>query len=251
MFFRNTVYQLKNLLALELNCDAWDFDRGANLVTKSVAAEGRRTYINEPWFFHMVTMGSNVVITADERMHGFLREFVNVKEGFRLFEMPNLRRVDQELRKYGYTLTKTHHMFLPRYEFEVKGSFHTKWFEDKEIEIFAGDPRFLNALSDPRFNTPDRLAVCAYVGDQLAGMAGAREDAPDWYQIGVDVLPEYRKRGIGEFLVGTISAEVIRRGKIPFVSASLGNLRSQNIAISYGFRPIWVEVGAQKAEEQE
>lgn len=251
MLFRNTVYQLKNLLALEHNCDPWDLDRPKNLVTTSVIAEGRRTYSKEPWFFHMVTMGSNVIITADERLHEFLWKFVDVKDGYRLFELPNLLRLEDEFRKYGYGLTKTHHMFLPRYEVQTKGHFETKWFEDKEIEQFFGDDRFPNAICAPDCGTPHRLVVCAYVGGQLAGMAGCREDAPDWYQMGVDVLPEYRKRGIGEFLAGAMSEEVIKRGKIPFFGTTLGNTRSQNIAISYGFRPIWVEVGAQRLEERE
>ena len=42
----------------------------------------------------------------------------------------------------------------------------------------------------------DKLAVGAFDQGKLIGLAGCSADCETMYQIGVDVLPEYRKRGI-------------------------------------------------------
>ena len=88
--------------------------------------------------------------------------------------------------------------------------------------------------------------MCAYDGDDIMGMAGSSEDAPGWQQIGIDILPEYRSRGVGTYLVSLLKQEIINRGDIPFYGTSVSNYHSWNIAINCGFRPAWVEIGAEK-----
>lgn len=75
------------------------------------------------------------------------------------------------------------------------------------------------------------------------GMAGCSEDAPHWLQIGVDVIPEYRGRGVGAFIVNSLKNEVLRRGDIPFYGTAAANIHSQNIAIKCGFKPVFTEIG--------
>lgn len=49
---------------------------------------------------------------AEECLHPFLKEFIKERAGHWLFEIPNLKPLEKELNKYGYTLTGTYHMFL-------------------------------------------------------------------------------------------------------------------------------------------
>ena len=78
------------------------------------------------------------------------------------------------------------------------------------------------------------------------GMAGCSEDAPHFLQIGVDVFPKYRGRGVGTFLALLMKNEIIRRGEMPVYGTAAANLHSQNIALNCGFRPVWVEMEADK-----
>ena len=52
-----------------------------------------------------------------------------------------------------------------------------------------------NALCEKRKHL-DVLGVGAYDGEQLVGLAGCSADCDTMWQIGIDVLPEYRRQGI-------------------------------------------------------
>lgn len=244
---RKNLEELHKLLALEFNCSSEDFLKTENILTEPALHEGRRIYSPEKYFFHMVTTGENAVITAERRLHPFLSEFLKGRTGHFLFEIPNLLPLEAELNKYGYTLTQTCHMFLPCCDTLPVKQYPVRWFYDKEIHQFYGDKRFPNAIC-PEFKPqrPDRIAVCAYDGEDIMGMAGSSEDAPGWQQIGIDVMPEYRSKGVGTYLVTLIKQEILKRGDIPFYGTSVSNYHSWNIAINCGFRPAWVEIGAEK-----
>ncbi len=246
------IEQLKKLLAIELNCYPEDFSKDENIITIAVANEGRRIYQAEPYFFHMATIGKNAVITADVQLHDFLYKWAADNQGFWLFELPNLLPLEQELNKHGYTLSQSHHMFLPEANVDPKALLKTEhinnvWYRDKDIHQFYGDERFPNAIcSEYLPHRPDTLVLCGYINGELAGMAGCSEDAKGWQQIGIDVIPKYRSKGVGAYLVATLRNEIDKNGDIPFYGTSLSNLHSWNIAIKCGFRPAWVEIGCKK-----
>ena len=135
-------------------------------------------------------------------------------------------------------------MFLPKTKVELKNHYPTKWFYDKEIFCFYGQKQFPNAISKSfNKNRPDKIVVCAYDGETIMGMAGCSEDAPKWYQIGVDVLPQYRNKGIATYLVILLKDKIIKQGNIPFYGTTLANYSSWNVALKSGFTPAWVEIG--------
>ena len=241
--------ELKALLAVECNCSPDDFGRENNVITLSAANEGRRIYQKEPFFFHMATLGTNAVITADERLHPFLREWAADTTGHWLFTQQSIPPLEKELAKNGYTIGCSHHLFLPQEDIRPQGDFPLKWFEGEEIHRFYGDKRFPNAICSEYIpHRPDTIVVCAMNNDEIMGMAGCSEDAKGWQQIGIDVMPKYRSKGLGKCLVATLKNEILRRGDIPFYGTSLSNLHSWNIAIGCGFRPAWTEIGCTKIE---
>ena len=56
-------------------------------------------------------------------------------------------------------------------------------------------PEWGNALCEKRKHL-DMLAVGAYDGETLIGLAGVSADCDTMYQIGIDVLPSYRARAL-------------------------------------------------------
>jgi len=68
------------------------------------------------------------------------------------------------------------------------------------------------------------------------------------WQIGVDVLPEYRKKGVASALTSNLAVEILNREKAPFYCCAWSNISSVRNAIKSGFRPAWVEMTA-KSEE--
>ena len=93
----------------------------------------------------------------------------------------------------------------------------------------------------------DVLGVGAYDGDTLVGLAGCSADCRDMWQIGVDVLPEYRRQGIASVLTSTLMREILNRNKVPFYCTAWSNVRSVRNAIKCGFVPAWVEMTAKLA----
>lgn len=250
---------LFRLLSLEYNCTPEAFSWSKNRLTLPKLREGRRMYSSKPYFFHMVTLGGCAVITADACLHPFLRDFMAGREGHWLFELPNLLPLERELNRFGQTLTQTHHMFLPhsagtpKETLAPRGDLTIRRLEGDAILPFYGDPRLPNAICpEPLPHRPDRVVICAYDGDRLLGMAGCSEDAPGWMQIGIDVIPEARSRGIGTHLVALLKEHITQSmGAIPFYGTSLSNEHSRNIALNCGFRPAWVEIGSTRMESSE
>ena len=250
--FKAYYEKLLKQLALELNCTPSDFRAKETVITLPALHEGRRSYSPGMPFLQMATCGMNTVIMADECLHEFLHELAKDKDaqGHHLFEFDNLTKLDEEVKKYGYQMYHTHHMFLPCGSVSAEERFRVKWLYDDEIRPFYGDPRFPNAIAfpEPCPVRPDRIAVIALDGDTIMGMAGCSEDAPHWQQIGIDVLPKYRSRGIGSCLVTLLRNRIIEIGDTPFYGTAAANVQSQNIAVKSGFKPAWVETEARKIE---
>ena len=107
-------------------------------------------------------------------------------------------------------------------------------------------PEWSNALCRERREL-DVLGIGAYDGGRLVGLAGCSADCETMWQIGVDVLPEYRRNGIASALTSRLAAEILERGKIPFYCSAWSNLRSVRNAFKSGFLPAWVEMTVKPA----
>ena len=107
-------------------------------------------------------------------------------------------------------------------------------------------PEWSNALCKERRDL-DILGVGAYDGNTLVGLAACSADCEAMWQIGVDVLPEYRRQGIASALTSALAKEIINRDKVPFYCTAWSNIRSVRNAVKTGFVPAWVEMSAKPA----
>ncbi|MBR4760693.1 MAG: GNAT family N-acetyltransferase [Lachnospiraceae bacterium] len=238
-------------LSHELNCDPDDFLKEENVITTPIVHEGRRRFSDQAYFLQMATFGGNAVISANEALHPWLYEWVKDKKGFWLFEQHNFFELETQLRKHGFKMAQTHHMFLPDPgPSDMNTDLQIKWLEQEDISQYYGKPEFSNALCDKFYpQRPDVLAVVALDRDVIMGMAGCSADAPKMWQIGIDVLPAYRGRGIAKILVSLLKDEVFRRGALPYYGTSLSNLASWKTALACGFIPTWIEVESREIED--
>lgn len=241
---RQLLQRLANQLAIDFNCSPEDFFRNETVLTTPACRSGRRQYIEGAFFFQMATLGGNAVLSADQRLHHWLSDYCRNRPGHILFEHQHLVAIDAALQQYGKALWQSHHLFLPDRDLpDPKPDFSLRWFEQQEMTPLYEKNLFPNALCE-RFlpQRPDVLAVAACDRGRIVGLAGCSADAPDFWQIGIDVMPDYRGKRIGQTLVLLLKNEILRRGKIPFYGTSLSNLYSQNIAQNTGFFPAWVEI---------
>ena len=122
----------------------------------------------------------------------------------------------------------------------IKCGYELRVLESKDFsELYL--PEWSNALCEDRKEL-DVLGMGAYHGDRLIGLAGCSADAEMMWQIGVDVLPEYRRQGIAAALTSGLAMEIMKRGRMPFYCSAWSNIRSVRNAVKSGFVPTWVEM---------
>lgn len=234
--------------AYDCNCSAEDFLSCKNTFTRSVKNEKARKYLPLPFECDMVSYGSCVVAQTGERVEGAVREYLSRTPVEHCFEAPNIYLLDKMLSPFSLRTCYMAEYFLPdlNYLKLQKCDCETKVLMPDDFKNLY-TAQWSNALCSERKEL-DVIAVGAYDGDILVGLAGASADCEGMYQIGIDVLPEYRRRGIAAALTSRLALEILNMGKVPFYCAAWCNIKSVGNAIKCGFRPAWVELTARNID---
>lgn len=251
MYSKTEIVQIaKKQLALDYNCKLCDFEKEKNTIVENNLINGRRIYDHDGCFLKILCFGGKAIINASPKLIPWCEEKLLNRDAAWLFEYPKLRAIDNKLQEFGHEIADIHHYYLPHPGVsKPEPSIDVKWYEAEDILQFEGDDRFDEALLFDKKN-PDMLAVVAFDGDNIMGMAGATGDSETMWQIGINVLPEYRGKGIGTTLVALLKNEVLKRGKIPFYGTVESHFHSQNIAINAGFFPVWAELYSENKEAE-
>ena len=230
--------------AIDCSCEPEDFLKTENVITNASADPRARAYLPRPVECDLVSYGSNVVAQVSERVRDAVTGYVNAYPAQRAFETPHLYALNDALAPFGLKSCYIAEYFLP--DVDAVRAFPCPY----EVRLlgpadFAGlyTPEWSNALCNDRKHL-DVLAVGAFYGDALVGLAGCSADCGSMYQIGVDVLPGYRRRGVAAALTSRLALEIFALGKVPFYCAAWCNLKSVGNALKCGFRPAWVELTA-------
>lgn len=240
--------------AYDSNCTPDDFLREQNLVVLSRAHEKARSYLKLPFFCDFVSYGNNIVASVSSEIQDFVsdylaREMAANRTSYESFLTPRLHLLTEEFRRYGKMTCFMAEYFLPDVDLlkPLPCTYEIRLLTPPEFAHLYHGP-WRNAVCEERKHL-DVLAVAAYDEDQLIGLAGCSADCDTMWQIGIDVLPAYRRQHIACALTSRLAIEILSRGKVPFYCAAWSNLRSVRNAIKSGFRPAWVELTAIGCDE--
>ncbi|HEY8601309.1 MAG TPA: GNAT family N-acetyltransferase [Thermomicrobiales bacterium] len=236
-------------LAATFACDpaAWSDER--NTIVAATALPGRLRFPIPSRPFLLASCGAGAVISCHESRLGWARAELAPQGRDALFSLPLLAEIDRQLRRDGQRL----HGPLLRFACDednfrpapppdgITLTLHQG--EDiRELYVYRG---FENALEyDHASPRPDVLAVAAWQGQSLVGIAGASADSDDLWQLGVDVATAARGVGVGRALVGTLTDAVLAAGKVPYYSTTVAHLRSAAIALGLGYWLAWSDLFA-------
>ena len=234
--------------AEDLGCCPQDFLKSENVVVISRENPRARKYLELPFECDLVSYGTNIVASVSAELAEAVKNYINSYPAEHCFETPNIHVLDNILQKHGLKTCFMAEYFLP----DPKRIPRLECGYDIRLlskEDFGGlyRPEWSNALCEKRKHL-DVLAVGVYDKDRLIGLAGASADCEDMWQIGIDVLPEYRRRGIACTLTSSLAAEILKRGKVPFYCAAWSNIKSVRNALKSGFYPAWAELTAKSCE---
>ena len=193
--------------AEDIGCKPEDFFSGSNTVVPFRLGKNAKKYYKLPVGCNLISYGNNVVAAAGDELFEIVQEYINKFEFYHCFETPNMYWLNKRIEPLGQTVCFMAEYYLP-------------------------DVNRLTALS-----TPYELRVLNQ--DDLAGCSA---DADEMWQIGVDVLPEYRRKGIASAITSRLAVEILERGKVPFYCTAWSNMRSVRNAVKSGFIPAWAEM---------
>ena len=233
--------------ALEANCSPEDFYRSENIVTISTENKGARRNLELPAYCNLISYGSNIVASVNPAIKETVEKYLEQFEPGHCFGTPNIYLLNDAFRRDGMCICFMAEYFLPDVNAlkRRKCSYPLKVLEQKDFsDLYL--PTWGNALCEDRKQL-DVLGVGAYDNRKLIGLAACSADCDDMWQIGIDVLPEYRRQGIASSLTSNLAIEIIDRGKVPFYCCAWSNLKSVKNALRSGFVPGWVEMTVKDA----
>ena len=228
---KQIVQEAKKQLAVDLNCKPENFDRPGIFFCPAADLPGRRPFPRREVAFDMATYGIGTVVSVSDFLLPQLQQKLGALDRDSLWSQPFLRSLG--------------HYFLPDPDrlrpLSPPPGIDLKWSGREQMKNLYEIPGFSNALGyDLNGLRPDVLAVSAWSGECLVGMAGASADCGMLWQVGVDVLPDWRGNGLAASLVSHLSFAVLQQGKIPYYGTSSSNLASQRTACRVGYFPAWV-----------
>lgn len=174
-----------------------------------------------------------IVVCTSENLRSKVQALLKDKNRDEIFELPLV---------YGQTIHYvpdddcTEDIFIsPDYEYECL-------FEG-DILSLKGLTGFENSLEfDENGCTPAKAVYIAKDNNRIIGAAGAAESSVNGvWEVGVDVMEEYRNARLGTYLVRSLTKELLARNIVPFYSASVTNIGSQMAASRCGYIPLWVD----------
>ncbi|MCL2479535.1 MAG: GNAT family N-acetyltransferase [Treponema sp.] len=224
---------VQSQLAIDLNCTPLDLNGEKDSFVFIAAKEnpGRRPFPRSSQHFEMLSMGRSIVVSASADILDIVRPMLNGKNrddaffmpfvyGHSLYYLPDLNNIMPLAQPPGFS-----------YELVKRGDIPA-------LYQYAG---FSNAVQyDVNHPRPDVLVTLAKKDGCIAGMAGASEDCAKMWQIGMDVLPDYRGHGLAAYLVNWLALEILKLGFVPYYGTASSNIPSQRVAHRAGFYPAWI-----------
>ncbi len=228
--------------AKDINCLPEDFLKSEPVIVKAKIGDQARKYYKEPIACNLVSYGSNIVASVKDEYRELIEEYVRKFEFYHCFETPNMHWLDERFHALGQKVCFMAEYFLPDLDklHALPCEYGMELLRHRDFEALYL-PQWGNALCKDRKEL-DVLGIGAYQGKKLVGLAGCSADCESMWQIGIDVLPEYRKQGIAAALTSNLALEILKRGKIPFYCCAWSNIRSARTAVKSGFIPAWVEM---------
>lgn len=228
--------------AIDSHCDADDFLHDENKVTLSENSVGARRYLDLPFLCDFTSYGRSIVASASPAFADIAKEYIGKFAVEHCFETPNMHWLSEQIRPLGADVCFMAEYFLPYVERlpTLECAYETKVLTEKDFpDLYL--PEWSNALCEKRKHL-DRLGVGAYDRGKLIALAGASADCDTMWQIGIDVLPSYRRQGVASALTNRLAREILQRGIVPFYCCAWSNIKSARNAIRSGFVPAWAQM---------
>ena len=211
---------IKKYLSEKFECNISDLDKkGLNIVKNKQNCK-----------LKMLLFYDLILVSSSENMYDYVCEKLKDKKTYEIFEFPYT---------YGQSI-----YYIPNLKKIAKqdeiSKYNFKLFDGNtdEINLSSG---FENAITFENGKCVSDIAYCAFKDGQVIGVAGADKINADIWEVGIEVLPEYRKDGLATILTKNLTLKILEKGIVPIWSASVSNIGSQAVATNSDYIPLWME----------
>ena len=224
---KNMMNHVYSQLAIDYNCSPDDFKKEGLIFTEAKENVGRRPFPCITPRLEMISFGNSVVINASADIMPYVRRQFEGKTRDEVFWSPFVYGVSP------YFLPDIGNIAMlnkpDEFEYEI--------IEKQNIQkLFEMSGLFFDSTSP---FVPVLIAV-AVNRNGIVGMARASADCKAMWQIDIDVLSPYRRKGVATALVNMLTFEILERGNIPYYFTSNSNVISMRTAVRAGYIPTWV-----------
>ena len=214
------IEKIKRYIANKYECDISELDKKGLNVIKN----------NQENKIKMLLFYDLILVSSSDNMYELVKEKLDNKNVYEIFEFPLV---------YGQSIYFIPDLKRITNQQEIEG-LTFKFFDDNtdEINLTSG---FENAITFENGKCISEIAYCAYDGDKIVGVAGADKRNDDIWEVGIEVLPEYRKDGLATVLTKNLTLKILEKGIVPIWCASSTNIGSQAVANRSNYIPLWFE----------
>lgn len=225
---KQVINVIKKYLADKFECDIYDLDKkGLNVVKNKEDSK-----------LKMLLFYDLILVSSSESIYNYVCEKLKGKNTYEVFEFPLV---------YGQSI-----YFIPNLNKLSKqdeiSKYDFKLYDGNADEINLSNG-FENAITFEDGKCISDIAYCAYKDGQVIGVAGADRVTDDIWEVGIEVLPEYRKDGLATILSKNLTLKILEKGVVPIWSASVSNIGSQAVATNSDYIPLWMETFGDIFEE--
>lgn len=215
------INKIKNYLSIKFNCDRNNLDKKGLNIIKNTSSNKLKILL----FYDFI------LVSTSENLYDLVKEKLYNKNVYEIFEFPLV--YGQSIYYIPDLKRLTKQEELAEFEFKVYDG------NTSEIELSEG---FENAITfDKNGKCISNIAYLAYHNGEIVGVAGADKINEDIWEVGIEVLPEYRKEGLATILSQNLTIKILEKGIVPIWCASSTNIGSQAVASRSNYIPLWVE----------
>lgn len=184
-------------------------------------------------YLKILAYGDSIIVCTSRELQASIQRLLINKNKDEIFELPFI---------YGQTIH-----YIPEVDsmptIPQPSIFTYDSLTGSSIHPLKGLMGFENSLTFDEAGSPSAETVyLAKDQDKIIGIASAScSPIEGLWEIGVDVLPNYRQANLGAFLVTHLTKELLAKKIVPFYSASVTNIASQRVASKCHYLPLWVD----------
>jgi len=199
----------------------------------------------------LAVINGKLLCTGRDDIVAAVREKYGKASGEWFMEAGPLVSLSAFLAKFGCRIAQMH----PFYTASVKTEVDTRGYEivrydAGSINQFETDERFDEAFCFDEA-APDVFGAAAMKSGEILAMAGASQDSPYMWQIGINTVDGHEGKGLGTMLVAIVKNEALDRGFLPYYGTAVSHIASQRVALKAGFLPIWTELTTKPIPEEQ